>query len=127
MEMVDELIGMVKKNTKGFCNERIEKLTKDWPGGSYFVLMSKPMVLGDRPLIAIGYKYNARKVIYFIVTYNTGSKKTGIPYLSKYPDQFTNAAISPVACPLVMSKNNSAVNEVESQNKSRKYDLALEK
>ena len=62
------------------------------------------MVPGDRPLIAVGYKYNARKVIYFIVTYNAGSTKTGIPYLYKYPDQFTNVAIRPVACPLVMSK-----------------------
>ena len=62
------------------------------------------MLPGDRPLISIGCKYNARKVISFIVTDNTGSTKTGIPYLSKYPDQFTNAAIHPVACPLVMSK-----------------------
>ena len=30
-------------------------------------------------------------------------KKTGIPYLSKYPDQLTNVAIRPVARPLVMS------------------------
>ena len=38
-----ELIGMVKTNTKGFCKETIGKLTKDWPGGSYLVLRSKPM------------------------------------------------------------------------------------
>ena len=85
MEIGAELIGMVNTNTKGFCKETIEKLTKDWPGGSYLVLRSKHMVPGDRPLIAIGYKYNARKVLSFILTYNTGSTKTGIPYLSKYP------------------------------------------
>ena len=62
------------------------------------------MVPGYSPLIAIGYKYNVRKVISFIVTYNAGSTKTGIPYLSKYPDQFTNVSIRPVARPLVMSK-----------------------
>ena len=67
------------------------------------MLRSKPMVPGDRPLIAIGYKYNAWKVISFIVTDNTGSTNTGIPYLSKYPDQFTNVAIRSVARPLVMS------------------------
>ena len=61
------------------------------------------MVPGGRPLIAIGYKYNARKVLYFIVTENAGSTKTGIPYLSKYPEQFTNVAIVPIARPLVMS------------------------
>ena len=59
---------------------------------------------GGRPLIAIGYKYNTRKVLSFIVTDNAGSKKTVIPYLSNYPYQFTNVAIRPVARPLVLSK-----------------------
>ena len=116
-EMSAELIGIVKTNIKGFCREAIENLTKDWPGGPYLVLRSKPMVPGDRPLIAIGYKYNARKVLSFIVTDNAGSKNTGIPYLSKYPDQFTNVSIRPVARPLVTSKTFSAVNEIESHNK----------
>ena len=97
MEIGAELIGMVKKNTKGFCKETFEKLTKDWPRVSFLVLRSKTMVPGDRPLIAIGYKYNVRKVISFIVTDNTGSTKTFITCLSKYPDQFTNFAIHPVA------------------------------
>ena len=61
------------------------------------------MVPGERPLIAIGYKYNARNFLYFIVTDNAGITKTGILYLSKYPDQFTNVPIRPVARPLVMS------------------------
>ena len=61
------------------------------------------MVPGGRPLIDIGYKYNARKVLSFIVTDNAGSTKNGIPYLSKYPDQFTNVSIRPVSRSLVMS------------------------
>ena len=105
MEVVAELVGMLKTNTKGFCKETIYKLTKDWPGGSYVMIRSKHMVPVDRSLIAIGQKYNAREVLSFIVTDNLGSTKTGIPYLSKYPDQFTNFAIHPVARPLVMSKN----------------------
>ena len=104
MELGAELIGMVKTNTKGFCKETIEKLTKDWPGVSYLVLRRKPMVPGGRTLIAIGYKYNAQKFLSLIVTDNTGSTKTGFPYLLNYLDQFTNVAIRPVARPLVMSK-----------------------
>ena len=56
MELGAELIGMVKTNTKGFCKETIEKLTKDWPGGYYLMLRIKPMVPGDRLIIAIGNK-----------------------------------------------------------------------
>ena len=92
-EIFAELIGMAKTNNKGFCKEIIEKLTMDWPGGSYLVLRRKHMVPGDRLLIAIGYKYNAQKVLSFIVTDNTGSINTGIPYLYKYPDQFINVSI----------------------------------
>ena len=41
-----------------------------------------------RQRLAIGYRYNAQKVLSFIVTENAGSTQTGLPYLSKYPDQF---------------------------------------
>ena len=34
MEVGAKLIGTVKTNTKGFYKDTIEKLTKDWPGGS---------------------------------------------------------------------------------------------
>ena len=56
-----------------------------------------------------------------------GPQRLVFPFLSKYHDQFNNVDIRPVARPLVMSKKNSAVNEVESHNKSRQSDLALEK
>ena len=93
MEFGAESVFMVNTNTKAFCKENIEKLTKDWPGGSYLVLKSNPMLPGDRPLIAIGYKYNLRKVLSFIVTDNTGSTNTSILYLYHYLDQFTNVSI----------------------------------
>ena len=54
IEVGAKLVGMAKTNTKGFFKETIENITKDWPGGSYLVLRSKPMVTGDRPLIAVG-------------------------------------------------------------------------
>ena len=104
MEVGAEFIGMVKTNTKRLCKETIENLTKDWPGGSYLVLRSKPMVPGGRLLIDIGYNCNLCKVLSFIVTYNSGSTQAVLPYLSKYLDQFTNVANFPVARTLVKSK-----------------------
>ena len=55
-----DLIGVAKNITKVFCKDTIEGLTKDWPGRSYIVLSSKPMVPGERPILAIGYKYNSQ-------------------------------------------------------------------
>ena len=57
------------------------------------MLRSNPMVPGVRSLISIGYKYNTKKVLYFIVTENEGSIKLGLPDLYKYPDQFYNVSI----------------------------------
>ena len=76
------------------------------------------MVPGYIPMIAVGYKYNAQKSLSFIVTDNAGITQTGITYLYKYPDQFTNVSICLVDHPLVMSIF-SAVNEVDSHKKSR--------
>ena len=84
------------------------------------------MVSGGRPLITIGYKYNVWKVLSFIFTDNAGGTKAGLTYLSKYPDQFSNVSIRPVARPLVMYKFFGSVNEVDSHNKSRQSGLALE-
>ena len=58
------------------------------------------MVTGVRPLITIGCKYNAWKVISFIVTDNTGGTQTCTLYLSKYTDQFTNVSIFLLLVPL---------------------------
>ena len=51
--------GEVKTSHKGFFLATLEKLMKDWPGGSYLVLKSTPSFPGKRPLLAIGYKYNS--------------------------------------------------------------------
>ena len=60
--------GLVKTSHKGFCLATLKELMKDWPGGSYLVLRITPIFPVDRPLLAIGYKYNSRKVLGFIYT-----------------------------------------------------------
>ena len=37
--------GTAKMSHKGFCLDTLEKLMKDWPGGSYLVLKSTPRFL----------------------------------------------------------------------------------
>ena len=126
MDVGVDMIDIVKTNTKGSCNETIENMTNNCLGGSYLVLNIKPMMTGDRVLIYIGYKYITWKILSFIVTEDSGITKAGIPYSYKYPDPFLNVSTRPVACPLVMSKFFGFVNEVDSQNKSRLSNLALE-
>ena len=88
MEIYAKLIDVFKTNTKGFFKQIIDNLTKYWTVGSYIVLRRNNMVPWGSPLIAIGYNYNARKFIYFIVTDNAGVTQAGLTYLSKYSNQF---------------------------------------
>ena len=60
---------------------------------------------------------NPWKVLYFIFKEDARSTKAGVPYLSKYPDQFSNAVICPVSNTLVVSKFSRFVNEIYSQDK----------
>ena len=53
-----------------------------------------PRVLGDIPLMDIGYNYNSRKVLGFISTEGYGSTEPGDPSLSCLPDMFSNVYFS---------------------------------
>ena len=85
------------------------------------------MVPRGKSIISIGYKYNARKILSFIVTDNTGITHAGLAYLSRYPDQFYNVSILAVVRPLVRYAFFGSVNEVDSRNISTQSDMLLEK
>ena len=58
--------------------------------------MSTPIVPGGRPLLDIGYYYNYRKVLLFIATEGNGSTEKYDPYLSCFPDIYSNVSLSPL-------------------------------
>ena len=83
---------------------------KDWPGGSYLVMKSTPILPGERPLLDIGYKYNSRNVLGFIATEGSGSTEPGDYYLSHFPDIFSNVYICPVVFPHLLVRYFNACN-----------------
>ena len=60
-------------------------------------------------------------------TARAGSNTLGITNLSKYPDQFSNVLIRPVAFPLFMYKFLGLVMKVDSHNRYLNTDIVLEK
>ena len=46
--------GPTKRSHKDFCLATLEKLVKDWPGGSYLVMKITTRFPGERQLLAIG-------------------------------------------------------------------------
>ena len=68
-----DYFGPVKTIHKGFCLSTLENLMKDWRESSYLVMKSTPIVPVRRPLMAIGYNNNSRKVLGLIATDGGGS------------------------------------------------------
>ena len=71
----------------------LEKSIKQWTGRSHIVMSITPRVTGDRPIMAIGYKYNHWKFLEFIATEEDGSTDPGDPYLYFFPENYSKVSI----------------------------------
>ena len=79
-----------------FLLDTLEKLIKEWQGRFHLVMKSTPRVPGDRPLMAIRYKYKYWKVLGFVAAEGGGSTDPGNPYLSCFSDNYSNVYNLPV-------------------------------
>ena len=119
--------GPVKRIHKGFCLATLENLKKYWIGESYLQLKSNPRVIGDRPLMDIGYKYNSRKVLILIATEGGGIKEPGDPHLSFFPDIYSNVSVCPVVHNNLLGRYLNSCNSIDNNNRMWQSDLVLEK
>ena len=86
-----------------------------------------PIVPGGRPLLALGYKYNFKKVLGCIATEGAGSTAPGDSYLSRFPNIYYNVDVRPVFHPQLLGRYVNACNAIDNHNMMRKSDLSLEK
>lgn len=121
-----EFIGAVKTNTGWYPKDEIETKMKDWPSGSYLVMESTAPITGVK-LVAIGYRYNARKTLCFVMTKDAGSTLPGTPYMAKFPDQCGNVVERKVTRPQALSFFFETSNLMDAHNHARQYLLALER
>ena len=64
-------------------------------------------------MIAIGYKYNQKKVLTFIATKGSGSTQSGKPYVNIFPDFFVNVCTLNIARPSILSEYFSYLNVID--------------
>ena len=102
----------MKTSHKVFCLSTLEKLMKDWPGGSYLVMNSTPIFTGSIPLLAIGYKYNSSKVLGFIAFEWAGNTGPVDTCLSCFPEIYSNVSVLPVVCPHFLGMYFNAFNAI---------------
>ena len=82
-----------------------------------------PRVPVGRPLMAIRYQYNSSKVLCFIATEGAGSTEIGDPYLSRFPDIYSNVYIRPVVRPHLLGRYFNVCNEIYNHNSMWKSDI----
>ena len=119
--------GPVKISHMGFFLSTLVKLMEEWLEGSHLVLKISPILTGNKPLMAIGYKYRSHKVLGFTSTDGGRSTEPGVPYLSRYPDNFPNVSISPVFCPHFIGGYFGAFNTIDNHNSMLQSDIELDK
>ena len=112
---------------QGYCLNTLEKLMKYWLGGSYLVMKITPRFTGGRPLLDIGYKYNYRKILGLIYTEEAGSNEPGDPYLSSFPDVYSNVSVHPSVHAHLLDRYFNACNAIDNHNIMWQSDLALDK
>jgi hypothetical protein len=81
----------------------------------------------EKPVIAIGYWYNAKKTLFSIMSPGSGKTTLGEAYNIWYTDGFGNVMTRLVERPDVISKFSNDSNTIDSHNQSRQHDLGMEK
>jgi hypothetical protein len=98
-----ESIFQVKTAHKDYPKKFIDEKMKNMPGGVHLVLEGAHYTTEEK-LIAIGYRYNSKKTLFFVMSTGAGSTRPGTPYEMKYPTEHENVGIHMVDCPDVISK-----------------------
>ena len=102
----------------------LDKEMKDYPGGTWIVL--KGTTKKDVYLVSLGYKYNSRTVLTFVMTEGAGSTESGTPYQTRFPDVYGNLYLRDVPRPAVLNRFFEHCGKVDASNQTRQGFLALE-
>lgn len=119
-------VGALKTSSALFPKTELEEKMKEYPSGAYLV-MECVSPKGGHALVAIGYKYNKRKVLCFLATKSAGTTKAGTPYIAKFPDSMGNTCERAVPRPTVISEYFADSNKIDIHNQVRQGELKLEK
>ena len=120
-----EVVCSIKTNSGFFPHDELVQEMKEYPSGSYLVLgCTAPAT--NVELRAIGYKYNATKVLLFLMSKNAGSTVPGRPYVARFPDEHGNIRERRVPRPSCLLKYFGCSNVIDVHNQYRQNLLALE-
>ena len=110
---------------KIFPKQFLEDALTSMPGGCHIVLK------GTEPqevlLVAIGYHYNNKTVLHFMMTKDSRSTTTGRRYSAKFRDPFGNLCYREIFCPDCTTKVFKQSNVIDMHNQVCQFQLGLKK
>jgi hypothetical protein len=116
-------VGALKTASACFPKTYLQGVLQPLPAGSKLVLEATYQGVD---LLAIGYKYNRRKVLFFVATRGAGTTTPGEPYVQRWADDHGNLCVREISRPAILSEYFAASNAVDLHNQSRQSDLGLE-
>ena len=119
-----ESVLQIKQNSALFPKHYVNDILKDAPGGVFIVLSGS---LNGIPLIATGYRYSRKTILYFVMSERAGTTVLGDPYRMKYTDRYGNLCERLVDRPDFISRYFKDSNKIDAHNHVRQYELGLEK
>jgi len=119
-----ESVFQIKQNHSLYPKAFVDEMLRDAPGGVPVFLSG---TLDGVNLIATGYRYSRKTILYFIMSEGAGSTSLGQPYEMKYTDNHGNICVRFVDRPDFISRYFSNSNTVDTHNHVRQSELMLEK
>ena len=120
-----EAVYQIKSNHSLFPKQYIKENLKDDLGGCYIVLEGKHPSGAD--LVAMGYRYNSKVILLFVISKNAGSTRKESPCEMKFADAHSNVHVRLVDRLSAISNVFHDSNIVDKHNQARQHELGLEK
>ena len=117
------VIACVKTAHARFPKAWLLDTMKDMTSGTAVFL---EITIDNVVLVAIGYRYNRRKTLFFIATRGAGATTSGVPFTTWFHDTYGNRVERYVDRPAVLSRYFLHNNLVDSHNQRRQGELELE-
>lgn len=96
---------------------------KDVPGGKWLTMKT---TVDGIDILAIAYKYNSKKTLYFCAPEGAGATIDGEPYITKWPDEHGNVQCRNFLRLVLCSRDFGLPNKVDRHNHLRQSELAIE-
>jgi hypothetical protein len=116
-------IAHIKNAHSLFPKKELEDAMKDAPGGKWLTMKT---TVDGIDILAIAYKYNSKKILFFCAPEGAGATIDGEPYITKWPDEHGNVQCRNVLRSVLCSRYFGLSNKVDRHNHLRQSELAIE-